>query len=120
MDDYTAANVEEFHSANRFGPEKLSIDFLNCTYWTNADRKPFNFDVSTEEARKVVINSRDPNQVIYSGFEDRSGETATWYEPEYSEQELPVVNITYNAPSEWLSSVANSWRAGYSDSYIGQ
>lgn len=81
LEDYTSKNMTEFEEANRFGPDKLTINISNLVH----NGKPVR-PGSVEQ----VVNCNNANQVIYLYIDNLP---ADYRYPKYNPDIFPVINI---------------------------
>jgi hypothetical protein len=81
LEDYTSKNMAEFEEANRFGPDKLTINISNLVH----NGKPVR-----PGGVEQVVNCNNANQVIYLY---RDNLPADYRYPEYDPDIFPVINI---------------------------
>ena len=76
--DYTSKSAEDSKKNNMFGPDKMTVNIVNCTT-PNGKLGPVE-DLST------VCGTKDANQLFYM-YSDKEGEIA------YSADRFPVITI---------------------------
>ena len=79
LEDYTSKNEEDFLEANRFSPEKLTINISNLQY---------KGEKVVPEDLAAVVSSKNEKQLIYISVDN-----VNYMIPEYDAEMYPVINF---------------------------
>lgn len=77
MEDHTSTTAAAAESRNVFGPDKLSVAFINCTIGSGSDAEVINFASAPAEGAPFADGVVNPKQAYYTfydkGFGDLTG-----------------------------------------------